>query len=391
MATLYQRPEGTYESTSTSVNASKYRNDSIAKTAIASNKVDGDLNYMIDAVNQLGVDIDDVVSGGVPDGSITTAKLADDAVTNTKIAEDAVGTAELINGSITNIKMAAASVNTLQLINESVTNAKIANSQVTEEKIANGSITEDKLSTEVLDDINEIATSVASITRPISDKVVYLNSQQMTWYGDCIADDGSTRITLASTTPLTATITEELNGDTRTVSAGVSYYLFVYIDDTDSDSVKGYFSTSETGADITFDAKRLIAPILTDSVSGILEPTTVYTIDNDLYYTYTSYETDYSATGDTTSTIAITVPVCSRLRPMFWFKQFVDANNDGGTMTLDGRVVLSTLDSIGSSDRLDSNTYISSIVIENSQSDLVVTRGPTSAMQVFTQGYIYRR
>lgn len=51
----YQRPDGSYTSTSTATNVKKYQDDATAspKRAISSAKVDGDLNYLIDGLNAL--------------------------------------------------------------------------------------------------------------------------------------------------------------------------------------------------------------------------------------------------------------------------------------------------------------------------------------------------
>ena len=57
MTMKYQRPAGAYAGASGLANRTKYQDDATAtpKRAISSAKVDGDLNYMIDALNQLDV------------------------------------------------------------------------------------------------------------------------------------------------------------------------------------------------------------------------------------------------------------------------------------------------------------------------------------------------
>lgn len=55
MTSKYQRPAGAFAGTSGLANKTKYQDDATAtpKRAISSAKVDGDLNYMIDALNQI--------------------------------------------------------------------------------------------------------------------------------------------------------------------------------------------------------------------------------------------------------------------------------------------------------------------------------------------------
>jgi hypothetical protein len=57
MPTKYQRPAGVYSGQSALSNRTKYQNDASAqpKVAIASVKVDGDFNYLIDALNEIDV------------------------------------------------------------------------------------------------------------------------------------------------------------------------------------------------------------------------------------------------------------------------------------------------------------------------------------------------
>lgn len=55
MGTRYNRPAGAYAGGAGLANRTKYADDAVAKVAISSAKVDGDLNYVVDALN----DIDD--------------------------------------------------------------------------------------------------------------------------------------------------------------------------------------------------------------------------------------------------------------------------------------------------------------------------------------------
>ena len=116
MATAHTRPAGSYSPTETT-NANKYVTDSGSSTAISSLKVDADFNYIIDALNNLSLDIDAVVSTGLPtqtgnadkflttDGSIAswakvdTANIEDGAITTAKILDNNVTLAKLAGGT----------------------------------------------------------------------------------------------------------------------------------------------------------------------------------------------------------------------------------------------------------------------------------------------------
>jgi hypothetical protein len=71
---FFNRPAAAYTGEAGLTNRTKYNDDSTAspRRPISSTKVDGDINYLIDAVNAL---YDTAVSGVVADASITNAKL----------------------------------------------------------------------------------------------------------------------------------------------------------------------------------------------------------------------------------------------------------------------------------------------------------------------------
>lgn len=73
---FFKRPSANYAGETGLPNRTKYFLDSTAspKVPISSTKVDGDINYLIDAVNTL---YDTAVSGVVADGSVTNVKLRD--------------------------------------------------------------------------------------------------------------------------------------------------------------------------------------------------------------------------------------------------------------------------------------------------------------------------
>jgi hypothetical protein len=73
---FYKRPSAAYAGEAGLPNRTKYNNDSTAspRVPISSTKLDGDINYLIDAVNTL---YDTAIVSVIPDKSITNAKLRD--------------------------------------------------------------------------------------------------------------------------------------------------------------------------------------------------------------------------------------------------------------------------------------------------------------------------
>ena len=146
MATTYTRPSGAYTSTSTTTNANKYQTDSGASTAISSSKVDGDMNQLIDAVNQLGVDIDGVIVGGWPTQSGNADKVlktngtaASWTLTDTaNIATDAITTVKITDGNVTEAKLATSAVTATKLGTSAVTTVKVNDNAITLAKLAGG-------------------------------------------------------------------------------------------------------------------------------------------------------------------------------------------------------------------------------------------------------------
>jgi hypothetical protein len=140
----YKRPANVYTGETGLPNRTKYFSDSTAspKRPISSEKVDGDFNYLIDAINEI---YDTAVSGVVADGSVTNAKIRDSAGCSV------IGRSTATTGVVADITAAGNDVvlvrksNVLQfgtipagaLEADSVTTASISDTNVTFPKIQN--------------------------------------------------------------------------------------------------------------------------------------------------------------------------------------------------------------------------------------------------------------
>lgn len=252
----YNRPAGAYDSGSTTINYKKYQDDSSAvpRVPISSAKVDGDINYVIDAVNQLDSDIQNIVVGGIPDGSVTEAKLATDSVSTIKMVDGNVTTDKLQDGGVTNIKMAPDSINTTNIVDEAITSNKIGSSQITESKIANGSVTEDKLAP---------GLTLGLPKGYINDTVSYISSNQISWVGECRSDDDSTDLVV------TTAITGVLSGS----PLNATRYVYVGYNSDTTPAIVAEFCTNLDGSDLSVitGAKRLVNAYKTDGVGGLID------------------------------------------------------------------------------------------------------------------------
>jgi len=155
MGTRFQRPAGEYNGDSALANRTKYQIDATSVPAVPIDdiKVDGDINYAIDALNTLDDSITSLVAGSIPDGSITTAKLADSAVTTVKVADGitrtklATGTANRLvgndsSGVITDVTVGSEltiSSSSLTITSAGITNSKLAAGSVDGSKFSNQS------------------------------------------------------------------------------------------------------------------------------------------------------------------------------------------------------------------------------------------------------------
>jgi hypothetical protein len=141
---FFSRPSAGYTGEAGLVNRTKYNDDSTAspRRPISSTKIDGDFNYLIDAVNAL---YDTAVSGVVADNSITDAKLRDSAGLSVigRSADTTGNPADIVAALDDQVlrrsgtSIGFGQVVTAGLADSAVTTAKIADSNVTFSKIQN--------------------------------------------------------------------------------------------------------------------------------------------------------------------------------------------------------------------------------------------------------------
>ena len=141
---FFNRPTSSYTGEAGLTNRTKYQDDSAAspRVPISSQKMDGDLNYLVDAVNTL---YDTAVSGSLPDGSVTNAKLRDSTglsvigrtANSTGDPADIIAASdgEVLRRSGTSIGFGQ--IATGGIVDLAITTAKIADTNVTFAKIQN--------------------------------------------------------------------------------------------------------------------------------------------------------------------------------------------------------------------------------------------------------------
>ncbi len=171
----YERPEIPYPAQSLP-NNDRYQLLAVNGEDVPANALDGDIDYLIDSMNDLYLEMLGIAAGVIPgsedpdnvnkfpitDGAgtitwssvladyiatnaITAAKILNGAVTVNKIANAAVNGDKILAGSVTQEHLAENSVGIPQIQNESVTNAKIADQSITTEKIAAEAVTVEEL------------------------------------------------------------------------------------------------------------------------------------------------------------------------------------------------------------------------------------------------------
>lgn len=160
MTKRFQRPIDQYPGAEDLLYTDKYQKDSLSvpKVAISSSKIDGDFNYIVDAVNTLDKDIKSVVYSGIANQTILTEHLSKNAVSNEKIDNEAVESRAIKQGAVTNAKLADLAVTTPKLANNSVTKDKLDLNSVGTEELIDGSITKDKLAQDAIADSVPVGT-----------------------------------------------------------------------------------------------------------------------------------------------------------------------------------------------------------------------------------------
>lgn len=150
----FQRPINEYTGSDELLNREKYQQDSksVPKIAISSSKMDGDFNYVVDAMNTLDEDIKSVVHTGISNQTIEGKHIANGAVSELKLAENSIASKALKTGSVTNAKLADLAVTTPKVANNSITKDKMATESIGTDEIVDKSITRDKLADDAISD-----------------------------------------------------------------------------------------------------------------------------------------------------------------------------------------------------------------------------------------------
>jgi hypothetical protein len=141
---FFARPSSGYTGEAGLVNRTKYNDDSTAspRRPISSTKIDGDFNYLIDAVNAL---YDTAVSGVVADNSITDAKLRDSTGLSVigRSANSSGNPADIVAANNDEVlrrsgtSIGFGQIATAGITDSAVTTAKITDTNVTFAKIQN--------------------------------------------------------------------------------------------------------------------------------------------------------------------------------------------------------------------------------------------------------------
>lgn len=160
MVKRFQRPLSEYSGAVDLQYTDKYQQDSkaIPKIAISSSKMDGDFNYLVDAVNTLDEDIKSVVASGIANESVQSKHLAPSCITEDKLTDEIVSSSNLKDASVTNTKIGDLSVTTTKIANNSVTKDKMGTASVGTDELVDASITRDKLAEDAISDSVPVGT-----------------------------------------------------------------------------------------------------------------------------------------------------------------------------------------------------------------------------------------
>lgn len=156
----FQRPINEYAGAEELLYTNKYQQDSqsVPKIAISSAKVDGDFNYLIDAVNTLDEDVKSIVYSGIANETILEEHISAGSVSESKLANKSVSSRTIQEGSVTNAKITDLAVTTPKIANNSVTQDKLASDSVGTQELIDGSITKDKLAPDAISDSVPVGT-----------------------------------------------------------------------------------------------------------------------------------------------------------------------------------------------------------------------------------------
>ena len=160
MTKRFQRPINEYNGSENLLYRDKYQQDSnsVPKIAISSTKVDGDFNYLVDAVNTLDEDIKSVVHSGIANETIDSQHISAKSITDAKVDDNAISSRSLQQGSVTNAKIADLSVTTPKVANNSITKDKMATDSIGTDELVDKSITKDKLADDAISDSVPVGT-----------------------------------------------------------------------------------------------------------------------------------------------------------------------------------------------------------------------------------------
>jgi hypothetical protein len=151
----YKRPDIPYEGDSLP-NNTRYELLTQSKRPPTSEMLDGEMNYLIDSLNDLDQKIEGVEAGAIPGSSEALnankvlktdgeGNLSWIQVTDEQIQDQAVTTPKVAEGSITTEKLGNASVTTVKIYDQNVTKEKIQDGAVTTNKLKNKAVTVDKI------------------------------------------------------------------------------------------------------------------------------------------------------------------------------------------------------------------------------------------------------
>lgn len=174
-------------------NNTRYESLTQQKRPLSAKTLDGEINYVVDSLNDLETKINNAVIGKIPGSSeignkdklvtndgtgnlswieVTTAQLQDRSVTRDKIYPGAVGAQELDTASVTTDKIYDQNITTTKIKDGAIDNNKIAPLTIDgEAKIKGGSIPANKIKGQpnsygIMSIFNGVGNAIAGTTAP---------------------------------------------------------------------------------------------------------------------------------------------------------------------------------------------------------------------------------